>query len=354
MEDYGLQNHLLVKLRKTILKLVHLKQRIHFLSVCKKYDISPNGLKIKQTPNIYPASNSFINEWRNVIKDTERQLITKVLEENRKDLTAQLNNSENNIAVHLKENDDMAVIQKMLSEFIRLEGKLFNRRFTKFKKIRRDVDSRELRQGMKIHFEFSNCLKNKLLPKKLDCGHITIRKGRRKKIKKTPFEGAVQRNNTQNFDNERIDTSQNNILEGSANQDGTENEHELTDLAEILANVIKDNIPPALNASEQNLCLHGETSNTNNTYEINKEGNRTKGKLVSANIFNLSRPSITDAALSLLSKGLSFVPTPEKIDHWQVKNDLEKFGRNIRLKMHFLNEHTSSLSEVPAFNTPSK
>ena len=66
---------------------------------------------------------------------------------------------------------------------------------------------------MKIDFEFSNCLKNKLLSKKLDCGHITIRKSRRKKIKKTPFEGAVQINNTQNVDNGHIDTSQNNILE---------------------------------------------------------------------------------------------------------------------------------------------
>ena len=128
MEDYGLQNCLLLKLWKTILKVVHLKHRIQFLSVCKKYDVTPKGLKIKQTPNIYPASNSFINERRNVIKDTERQLITKVLEEKSKNLTAQLNNSENNIAVYLKENDNMTVMRKMLSECIELERKLFNRR----------------------------------------------------------------------------------------------------------------------------------------------------------------------------------------------------------------------------------
>ena len=141
MESYGFQNYLLVKLRKTIFKIVHLKHHTQFSSVCKKYDVIPKGLKIKQTPNIYPVLNSFINEWRNVIKDTERQLITKVLEENRKSLTAQLSNSENNIAVYLKENDDMTVIQKMLSECIELEGKLFNRRVTKFIKICRHVDS---------------------------------------------------------------------------------------------------------------------------------------------------------------------------------------------------------------------
>ena len=55
----------------------------------------------------------FINEWRNVIKDFERQLTTKVLGENSKNLTAQLNSSDNNVEVYLKENDDMTVIQKI-------------------------------------------------------------------------------------------------------------------------------------------------------------------------------------------------------------------------------------------------
>ena len=55
----------------------------------------------------------FINEWRNVIKDIERQLTTKVLGENSKNLTAQLNSSDNNVEVYLKENDDLTVIQKI-------------------------------------------------------------------------------------------------------------------------------------------------------------------------------------------------------------------------------------------------
>ena len=43
---------------------------------------------------------------------------------------------------------------------------------------------------------------------------------------------------------------------------------------------------------------------------------------------------------------LSFVPTPEKIDRWQVKNYLKKFGRNIRLKIDFLNKPCPSFSGV--------
>lgn len=88
-------------------------------------------------------------------------------------------------------------------------------------KICGDVDARELQQGMKIYFEFSSYCQ-----KKLDCDHITAFNSRRKKIKKTPFEEAVEINNNQNIVNEHIDISQNNILESSANQNGKENEHE--------------------------------------------------------------------------------------------------------------------------------
>lgn len=44
----------------------------------------------------------------------------------------------------------------------------------------------------------------------------------------------------------------------------------------------------------------------------------------------------------------------EKLDRQQVKIDLEKFGRNIKSKMHFFNEPSSPFSEVPAFKAPSK
>ena len=46
------------------------------------------------------------------------------LEQDRKNLTMQLNNSESNVAVYLKGNDDIEVIQKTLRECTELEGKL--------------------------------------------------------------------------------------------------------------------------------------------------------------------------------------------------------------------------------------
>ena len=115
--------------------------------------------------------------------------------------------------------------------------------------------------------------------KKLDCGHITTSNSRRKKIKKTPFEESVEISNTPKVDNKHINTSQNNILESSANRGCTENEHESTDLVKILANLTKGHIPPALSVSKQDLCSHGETSNTTDACEIDKESNPIKSNL---------------------------------------------------------------------------
>ena len=44
---------------------------------------------------------------------------------------------------------------------------------------------------------------------------------------------------------------------------------------------------------------------------------------------------MTEAEISLLSKGLNYCPTPGDIDKSKVKHDLEAFGRRLRLKWHF-------------------
>ena len=43
-------------------------------------------------------------------------------------------------------------------------------------------------------------------------------------------------------------------------------------------------------------------------------GNRLKGNFVSKNVVNLSKRNLNDAEISLLSKGLNFVPTCNNID----------------------------------------
>ena len=62
--------------------------------------------------------------------------------------------------------------------------------------------------------------------------------------------------------------------------------------------------------------------------------NRLKGNFVSKNVVNLSKRNLNDAEISLLSKGLNFVPTCNNIDKAKLKMELEAFGRMLRLKWH--------------------
>ena len=83
--------------------------------------------------------------------------------------------------------------------------------------------------------------------------------------------------------------------------------------------------------------IEGET-NANGNQAIFVE-NRLKGNFVSKNVVNLSKRNLNDAEISLLSKGLNFVPTCNNIDKAKLKMELEAFGRMLRLKWHFRNEN---------------
>ena len=53
---------------------------------------------------------------------------------------------------------------------------------------------------------------------------------------------------------------------------------------------------------------------------------------------NLSGSALSEAEINLLSKGLSFCPTPRHIEKEQILDDLEKFFRRLHLKEFFLEE----------------
>ena len=50
---------------------------------------------------------------------------------------------------------------------------------------------------------------------------------------------------------------------------------------------------------------------------------------------NLSRRNLTGFEISLLSKGLNFVPTSNKIDKAKLETELDALGRILRIKWHF-------------------
>ena len=54
--------------------------------------------------------------------------------------------------------------------------------------------------------------------------------------------------------------------------------------------------------------------------------NRLQGNFVSKNVVNLSMRNLTDSEISLLSKGLNFIPTFNTVNKVKLKTELEALG----------------------------
>ena len=70
-----------------------------------------------------------------------------------------------------------------------------------------------------------------------------------------------------------------------------------------------------------------------------------EGKFVRKNVINLSRRNLSASKISLLSKGLKFVPTTNKIDRPKLKRELEEYGRKLRLMWHVRNDERSFVAD---------
>lgn len=73
-------------------------------------------------------------------------------------------------------------------------------------------------------------------------------------------------------------------------------------------------------------------------------------------VVNLSKRLLTEAEISLLSKGLKFCPMPEKIDVYNLRKDIRDYIRRIRLREYFYSEDEvdGDFSDKPAFRNKSK
>ena len=100
-------------------------------------------------------------------------------------------------------------------------------------------------------------------------------------------------------------------------------------------------------SEEGNLTINSDLLDQDKTIAEDKEG-RLEGVFISDNILNLSKRELNKAEISLLSKGLKFVPTPRFVDQAALKTDLEAFGRKLRLAWHFRNDE-GNFSEFNPF-----
>ena len=70
-------------------------------------------------------------------------------------------------------------------------------------------------------------------------------------------------------------------------------------------------------------------------YILSYKGLRWESKFVSKNVINLSRRNQFLPEFSLLSTGLKFMPSANKIDQSKLKRELEEYGRKLHLMWHF-------------------
>ena len=92
----------------------------------------------------------------------------------------------------------------------------------------------------------------------------------------------------------------------------------------------------------------GMSSESTDKKDTRNRGHRT--------VVNLSQRVLTQAEVSLLSKGLKFCPTPEKIDIYSLRKDIKEYVRRVRLREYFYSEQDDvggNFSNLPAFRKKS-
>jgi hypothetical protein len=96
--------------------------------------------------------------------------------------------------------------------------------------------------------------------------------------------------------------------------------------------LFRDNINPNKNIQSESSVTSGETTRRTRRFSRHYEINREQNDIV----VNLSSKDLKPDEICILSKGLNFCPTPNKINEEQLSADLDKFARSFRIKEYFL------------------
>ena len=63
----------------------------------------------------------------------------------------------------------------------------------------------------------------------------------------------------------------------------------------------------------------------------------------------MSNKVLSQTEISVLEKGLGFVPTGNMINEADLRRDFNEFSRKTRCKWYFRDEPSKDFSEIPAF-----
>ena len=96
--------------------------------------------------------------------------------------------------------------------------------------------------------------------------------------------------------------------------------------------LFRDGINPNKNTPSDSSVTSGETTRRKRRFSRHNEINRDQNDTV----VNLSSKDLKPDEIRILSKGLNFYPTPNKINEDQLSADLDKFARSLRIKEYYL------------------
>ena len=298
---------------------------IAFLEVGKSYGIIPNGLKIKKAACIGNASENFVTSWNLELTKGEVQLMEVLILEHVSKPYAIEENLNSLFKHHMIQENWLFRTRNHLEKFEKAE------RRRKIKKLRKLSNNETLYfkclERFESHFEFFsirfNFLEffNNFVP---------------------DFENLYYLLHLNTSDSIKQSISEN----SESKQDCSQNSCKNTCLE------IRNGTSKVRNSEN----IEGERNANGNQAVL--LGNRLKSHFVSKNVVNLSKRNFNDAEISLLSKGLNFVPTCNKIDQAKLKMELEAFGRMLGLKLPFHNEnkhiHCSMFEPKSKFNPRNK
>jgi len=283
VEDFDINNGIISAFRFAN-KCYSYFYHIVYLECCKHVNVMPSGIQIKNSSFVEFVAPDLIASWKDTISSAEQQLLDTLLigiADKMLDIEHQFWNMLTDLEKDVEDIDD--VIDwwvKMRCHLEKEESRTISRKKKKLRKLLKDEED-----------------KKEMAIKRFD-----------EHLKHFHFKKALH-------------------------------EHGLA-LSPDMDNLI-------------NLILIGEPSQPEVEEEVevereqNQEGvaeeqdGRLRGVYVSDNILNLSKRKLNKGEISLLSKGLKFVPTPRFVDQAALKNDLEAFGRKLRLAWHFRNEESN-------------
>ena len=289
------------------------------------HNVTPNGLKLKKSPQIGRTSEEFSRNWKQIIHTAETDLIRTLIKEYKVAERSFQVDFWNTMITYLSQERDLhsviGTITEIHQNILSISEASKVTRVRKMNGLTEGNYNVDLENAYIEQFNFQSDLAS--LKDEFD----------------EMLEGTTE--------NPTIDLAEINRILVAGEQDTISNEA-------LLNTVPVQTVGEASNSEysgsdiEEQLMDEGPL----NIAHDDIHSDRISGQFVNDKVINLSNRALSDSKISVLSKGLKFVATPKELDYSQIKIEMENFGRRLRLKWHF--RESEEFSEYPVFRPKSK